>query len=337
MKFFYTIILLIICGASSVQAQQQGIFSQFMNNAWTKNPAFTGIEKQKMLNLGVRRQWLGIDQAPTQQYINYVSRSSTMEVDSVMPYALPISDLSLYRENQEVKERKKYLPHAFGLQFQHDSYGPFSSNMLQTLYAYHLSVSDNHYLSIGAGLGVNTLRLRKEQIDVLEQGDALYRNYQQANLFRLHADAMLGLCFYHDDYYVGLSTTRLLLNSPFDEVVDSSLFKLRLHHMLDLGYLIEFGDFFKIMPNARVLATASAPYSYSIGMKAMLAGQYILAFNYRPTEAVNARAGILLNKRLQFNYSYEQTLGELGSLNAGSHEILLSFLFNNTTDPQYIW
>ena len=64
-----TLILFGICllFASNNNAQQTALNSQYLYNDFAINPAVAGSKNYSPLSLSVRRQWLGIDEAPVTQ------------------------------------------------------------------------------------------------------------------------------------------------------------------------------------------------------------------------------------------------------------------------------
>src|SRR4030043_1018250 len=86
------IILSLLCGTAA--AQQVPMYSQYIMNGFLINPSFTGRDGYTTVNLTVREQWVGLDQAPgtyaasfqTRILKNsYISKSTSVRKKLVKP------------------------------------------------------------------------------------------------------------------------------------------------------------------------------------------------------------------------------------------------------------
>ena len=63
-RFVYVALVLFLL-RTSAEAQQFPIYSQYMMNSFLLNPAVAGHEGYTSVNLTVREQWLGLQDAPS--------------------------------------------------------------------------------------------------------------------------------------------------------------------------------------------------------------------------------------------------------------------------------
>src|ERR1700741_3271021 len=65
----------------SARSQQPSVYSQYMFNMMSVNPAYAGhIQGVSSLNLLYRRQWAGIEGAPTTASLSYDSRKDSSNI-----------------------------------------------------------------------------------------------------------------------------------------------------------------------------------------------------------------------------------------------------------------
>ena len=63
-KMKYLITLVIILGAIRVSAQQEPMFTQYMFNTLSVNPAYAGTRNALNINTLTRLQWVGMEGSP---------------------------------------------------------------------------------------------------------------------------------------------------------------------------------------------------------------------------------------------------------------------------------
>ena len=66
-KIFVSVVAILVSGLA-VQAQQQGLYSNFLLNSYVFNPAIAGVEDHMDLKTSFRRQWLDLPGSPTTMY-----------------------------------------------------------------------------------------------------------------------------------------------------------------------------------------------------------------------------------------------------------------------------
>ena len=69
-KSLFTSLLLIVMFWGTSNAQQDAQYTQYMFNTMSVNPAYAGSRGQLSAALLYRKQWLGLDGAPTTQTFN---------------------------------------------------------------------------------------------------------------------------------------------------------------------------------------------------------------------------------------------------------------------------
>jgi type IX secretion system PorP/SprF family membrane protein len=132
--------LVISLFASSLNAQQVPLYSQYMLNGFLLNPGMAGSVDYIPIRLTARQQWTGIDGAPSTQAISAHS--------------------GIMRQKMGV-----------GGYIFNDKFGPISQTGLQLSYAYHLKLNREMKLGLGLSFKAFQLSLNESDLTVIDAGD----------------------------------------------------------------------------------------------------------------------------------------------------------------------
>jgi type IX secretion system PorP/SprF family membrane protein len=171
------LILAFIAAAGIVQAQHGTPMAQYSGNQIIYNPGYAGIYNLFSLNLGVRRTWIGIPQAP-----------SLVTFNGHAPF-----------KNQR---------HAMGFIFQREQQGPLIGNSGLANYAHKVDLGEN-MLSFGLQAGffnsvVDWTLIKPE--DVTHPHDP---GLGEGRTSVTNLDVNLGVYFQAPRFYSGLSVKHL--------------------------------------------------------------------------------------------------------------------------------
>ena len=64
MRIVFTLVAACVILTTTVQAQVDPLYSQYLNNPFLINPAYGGMNKSMNLMVGYRKQWAGFDGSP---------------------------------------------------------------------------------------------------------------------------------------------------------------------------------------------------------------------------------------------------------------------------------
>lgn len=290
------IVLLLLLSVSSF-AQQDPMFTQYMNNPQLINPAYTGSQGAMNFNGIFRKQWAGtqIDNTPT---------TTSLSISS------PFKD---YRVG-------------VGLDFMHDQVGPFSLTGIFTDYAYHIDFNDNKRLSLGLKIGFNYYEEDFANLSTYEYDGWLMSHLETKKpLF----NTGVGAYYYTDTYFIGASIPSLVRNSLVE--IDNTnviLGKKEQHLFLTGGYVFEINPLLKFKPTFMLRMVRGAPISKEITATAIFSERIWFGLMYRFDDAVAIHARFEVQEGFQIGYSYDLTTSELNRYNSGSHEIFFSYTFN---------
>ncbi|MGQ8338418.1 PorP/SprF family type IX secretion system membrane protein [Sunxiuqinia sp. A32] len=273
-------------------AQQDPLFSQYMNNPVSINPAYAGSKGMLNITTLARQQWVGIDGAP-----------ETLSLSVNSPF--------------------KVYNVGVGLSLIYDVIGPVKQTGLYADYAYHLEVSNKSKLSFGLKGGFNLydynlLSLRGSENDELIalQGD---RNMFLPNFG-------LGVFYYSDKHYLGLSAPKLIKNSLSDDKSTQNVINYEeIHYFLMGGMILGVSDFIKFKPSFITRFVSGSPFSAELSGAFIFHDKLLLGLMYRFEDSFGALFSIQLSPQLKIGYAYDGTHSRLGKYNSGTHEIMLSY------------
>ncbi len=300
---------LLILGWSQMEvlAQQEPLYTQYMFNTVSVNPAYAGTRNAMNILLLSRIQWAGLDGAPR-------TYNLTMHT--------PLNNYKM----------------GLGFSIVKDTYGPVENTYFNFNYAYRINVSENTILSMGIKGGVYNYYVALNDVFVQNGSDASFSgNYDK----KLQPNAGMGLYLYSNKWYAGFSIPKLIQTDlSGNQVTASNVSDLRRHYFVMAGYVFDVNNDLKFKPSFINKVVEGAPPSTDITGQFLYKNAYWLGVTYRIGDALALIANVQLNKQLMIGYSYDFSVSKLATYNNGSHEIVISydldgFLKNKVISPRY--
>ncbi len=301
-----TAILLFSFGWQDVKAQQEPLYTQYMFNTVSVNPAYAGTRDAMNVLFLSRMQWTGMDGAPR-------TYDFTMHT--------PLNNYKM----------------GLGLSIVSDSHGPVNNYYINFNYAYRVSLTEKMTLSMGVKGGIYNYYVGLNSLDFGQNDPSAQNDLEQ----RFQPNAGLGLYLYTDRYYFGASVPKLISTDlSGNQTTTSNLGELKQHFFLMGGYVMDLNKDFKFKPSAIAKMVNGAPPSLDLTAQFLYRGAYWFGATYRWGDAVAFIGNIQLNKQLMVGYSYDYSVSNLSTYNNGSHEIIISydfdgFLKNKVKSPRY--
>ncbi|MFA9388596.1 MAG: type IX secretion system membrane protein PorP/SprF [Prolixibacteraceae bacterium] len=290
----HIIIILFILLSISSFAQQDPMFTQYMNNPQLINPAYTGSLGSMNFNGIFRKQWMAANfpWAPT---------TTSMSISS------PFKD---YRVG-------------VGLDFMYDDIGPVSLIGLFTNYAYHLDFNNGARLSLGLKGGFNYYQ---KSLQGLDTGEYDYFVQNNLEVKKPLVNVGVGTYYYTEKFFLGASVPTLVRNSLVD--FDNTLLILsrkELHFFLTTGYVFDINPLLKFKPTTMFRIVGGAPINIELTGTMIFAEKLWFGLMYRVGDAVAVHARYEVQDGFQIGYSYDLTTSELNQYNSGTHEIFFNY------------
>ena len=287
MKNIYQIVIMLLVGAFSASAQQESQYSQYMYNTMTFNPGYTGSREIPSVMALYRTQWVGLEGAP--KTLNFSIQS-------------PISERS-----------------GLGLNVLNDQIGPVNNTGAMLNYSYTILGSTDVKYSFGVSGGfdnfsVDYAKLNPEDLDP----------YMTGQLSQFSPNVGVGFYVHSHNWYVGLSSPKLLNTSYYDDV-KSTTYSQSSHFYLIGGYVFDLNPYLKFKPAMLVKAVSGAPLAVDVSANFLINNKFTIGAAYRWDASVSALAGFQITDGIQVGYGYDYDTTKIGNYNSGSHEFFLRF------------
>jgi type IX secretion system PorP/SprF family membrane protein len=301
-KLSHLIILLLV--ASSLAAQQDAMYSQYMFNMLAVNPAYAGNREVLSITGLSRTQWVGMEGAPV---------SNTLSFDA------PI-------KNKRI---------GLGIQLFNEKIGVTSSTGLYGSYAYRIRFKKST-LAFGLQGGAVHYAANFNQVLLDRSGIPSDKSFQ-ANASVLVPSIGAGMFLSDDKYYVGVSIPSLV-STPITFGQDIQVHKEE-HLFLMGGYVFALNKDFKLKPSTLLKAVAGAPLELDLNVHLWMYDKLAVGVSYRTGDAAVGMIEIQAAPNFRIGYAYDYAFSELRYFHSGSHELILRYEFGFTKDkiltPRY--
>ena len=284
-------------------AQQDAQYTHYMYNTVSFNPAYAG-SRGAISILGLHRsQWVGLEGAP---------RSQTISIHA------PIG------ESKRV---------GLGLNVVNDDIFIANENHIDAVFSYSLKTSDIGRLNLGIKAGAQILSINYSEATAFESMDA-FLSTDIDN--RILPQVGIGMFYYTDKFYAGLSVPNLLETEHFDDsdnINDPSssfLAKERINFYLTTGYIFNINKDFKLKPAMLAKWVLGAPLQVDLSVNALFNERFAVGLAYRWSASISALVGFHLSKAFMVGFAYDRETTSLQQFNNGSYELFIRLeILNN--------
>ena len=304
MKKLIVAISFFVC-ATTLVAQQVPISSQYMMNRLVINPAYAGELGFYSASLSYRKQWVGLDGAPSTQNI------------SIHGPALK-GKLGL------------------GLILFRDVIGVSKENNISASFAYKIKLKRKETLSFGISASAVFANNEWSQIVTTDVNDAAFSTNSPQYIF---PDFSAGAYYNTAHYFVGFSMPMFLQH----QLVSSSSSYEVSNDFAEYNYLAEAGVKFElnkvlIKPSVLTRYLPSSSFQMDLNCIVDIDNSFGLGVSYRTQDAVVGLIQFHASDQLIVGYSYDHSISELQQYNNGSHELFLRYDFRykvKAFDPRF--
>lgn len=329
-KYFFAFTIIFSIGLIHASAQSKPQLSQYILNPYILNPAFAGIENYNDLKFSYRKQWVGLDGAPTTIYATFHAPIAKKDLKN--------SATTLYGNDEASKHKKQYWSDykaskahsGIGIQIFNDAIGPFNNFSVMGSYSYHLGISPKINMAFGLSAGVKITSLN---IDKLFFGNSTTQDpaiFYTNKIDKYNMDADAGLLFYSARFYIGLSALSLIpQNLSFADNFVVSDKVSRPNHYLSAGYRFPLNDELNLLPSLRFRYLSPEPIQTDFNAKLQYRDLIWVGLGYRSNYGVIGMVGINVMSKFTISYSYDYTTTQINTISNGSHEVVIGFAFKN--------
>lgn len=304
MKRILKITFIFVCSLTvtteNLFAQQDPMYSQYMFNMLSVNPAYAGAREMVSMTAMYRQQWVGIEGAPT---------TLTFGIDA------PI----------------KHQRMALGLNVVNDKIGITKDLMINAVYAYRIRFINNGALSFGLQAGVNQHSADLASVNTTTYyGGSSNDKAFSASMSNLFPNFGFGAYYYTDRFFASAGVPRMLKNNLRGEnnpTMDFTSFPNRQnrHMFLSAGYIFDLNEDWTAKPSIMLKGVYGAPMAGDINANFWWKNTIGGGVSYRSEDAVVAMLEFRPRKEFQFGYAYDMTISGLAGTNSGSHELMLRY------------
>jgi type IX secretion system PorP/SprF family membrane protein len=283
------VLVMLMVAAQIGNGQQQVMFTQYMFNGLALNPAYAGSHETMSITALARKQWTGLDGAPSTQ---------TLSIHS------PI----------------RHQRMSLGLLFLHDNIGVTDQTGAYASYAYRIPVGKGK-LAFGLQGGIAYFNARFSKVSTTDQ------TFAGGDVREVHPTFGFGMYYNTNRFYIGVSVPQLN-QSTFDRSYADSDSRIVRHYFASAGYVFDLNHSLKLKPNILVKAVEGAPVEFDLNANLLIKDVVWLGLSWRSFDSFDAVFQVQVTDQLQIGYSYDfATTTDLSRVNGGSHELMLNYRF----------
>lgn len=272
------------------KTQQLPLYSQYMFNKMLLNPGATGSEKNLPVQLAIRQQWVGFEDAPSTQVLNaqYCLEDYNMGVGAIL-----------------------YV----------DRFGPEQKLGFQLNYSYILKLGDELKLGLGLSLQGFQYRLDYTKLNVIDQSDP---NIFDAKETKFVPESDFGLFLYHKNYFAGISGNQLIGLPIVVGGQEIHIAKLVRHFNFLGGYKFKLNNDFDLEPSMLIKSSFKAPHQLDFNLKTIFQNNYWLGFSYRTSNDIIAILGLNF-KEFDLGFAVDFVTSDIAAYQNGSYELFITY------------
>ena len=294
-KTLVLFILLFGIFTTELHAQTEPMYSQYMYNMLSVNPAYAGNRGVLNLNSFYRKQWVGIPGAP---------ETKSISLDG------PLNERGL----------------GFGVQLFDDRLGVEKVTGINTMLSTQVKVSETGVLS--AGLLAGLMNYRTDLTQVENRFNPSDPSFSQ-NYNKWMASVGIGLFYNTDRFYLGASIPNVLRSrlATFN-MIQSGIQNINDYHLfITSGIVLELNEDVKIKPSTMFKMVSGAPIEFDLNTNVWVKDMVGFGVSYRTGDAVLGMLELQATKKLRFGYAYDTPISDLRGTTSGSHELLIRYEF----------
>ncbi|HMQ00507.1 MAG TPA: type IX secretion system membrane protein PorP/SprF [Cyclobacteriaceae bacterium] len=283
MKKIFTLISILYGTISSVVAQQDPIYAQYLNNPLLINPAYAGSNNNFNGMVIHRTQWAGFEGNPTT--LNFNSHMSVLD--------------------NKV---------GVGLMLIQDKLGNNSNTEIQTMYSYKIELGEPVFI-FGLQAGLLNFRTDPDKLNLQDPNDPVFINVEN----KTKPNIGTGFILKSERYFIGLSIPRLL-NTSIEEA-GQSIDIYRRHFYLNAAYVVFVNERIRFKPSVLLRGTSGSPLSIDYNASFSIDEKYTAGLFTRNFNTVGLLTQMNFAENYRIAYVFELPTGNSVGARFTTHEI----------------
>ncbi len=277
----------------NASAQQDPIYTQYIDNLQVVNPGFAGSENIGKILLVSRDQWVSIPGAPVTRSLSYTTPA-----------------------NEKV---------GLGLSVMYDKIGPQKQTGIYFDYAYFLRLNEKFKLGMGLKGGVTFYRANLTDLITIDPDPIYTRDIYKKFLPNLG----IGIYAFSDNSYYGISVPKLIENViSRDDYQTDYVNKEEVHFYAVAGSKFKLGSDFQMKVNGMLHFVKNTPIALQTTVMGGFKEKMWIGGMVRFGDAFGIVAQFQATEKMLIGYSYDITTSELSLFSSGTHEIMFSYSLN---------
>ncbi len=315
---FLAVLLLTLGSTTLMQAQQDAMFTKYMFNQLSYNPAYAGSYEFMSLNAVYRNQWWGIEGAP---------ESQTFTIHT------PLAKNKI----------------GLGFSLINDKIGPTGTTTANLAYAYHIPFNYGK-LSLAVQGGIQHWRADWNKLDIRENTDVVFDDMTPR---RWLPNVGAGIYYYTPHFYVGASVPHIINNDLRMAEDSEDIWAMQYRHyyfmaggIIGITPTIKFkpmllvknvGLFGEFKSSSAQSGFVGAPTEFDIDASFLFFDTFWVGASFRSAfEAFSGKSSVdsgdiwaayYLKNGLRVGLSYDYTLTKLQSYARGSFDVMVGYDF----------
>jgi len=307
MKRIIYILIIFLSFSTFAKAQEQPVFSQYLENFYYLNPAAVGWKPCTEILLTDRHQWVGVNGAPQTQALGVYSRLSAFG------------------------EERKGTYQGVGLNYYNDKNGPTSTQRAYLSFAHHFTAFQKgrnvYTLSMSLAASGFQHKLDETQLTTTSDNDPLHTGSINSQNF-LNFDASILL--YSRYFAAGITAAQI---QPTKINYYQTPYEIDNYYMGFLSYRFVNDQGAGIEPSMVVKTTLNTT-QIDINSKFYFNKTLYSGLSYRhnldvlPGQSLAIQALLGVKYRIYtFAYAFDTTIGKIGRNNLASHNFMIGIRF----------
>jgi type IX secretion system PorP/SprF family membrane protein len=287
------LVLLILSGPLYSIGQQDPMYTQYIFNLQTVNPAYAGSWQTMGFMALSRYQWVGMEGHPSTQTFSFQTPFKTQNV-------------------------------GIGCNIVVDKLGPINQIMFNIDYSYRISLNDNVSLRFGIKGGFTNYNV---DLNSLQPYPDLFPDQAINGMVenKFLPNVGFGLFLSSPKYYLSLSLPKLIQNSYLKNSGSYSMMNEARQLYLAGGMVFTLSDKVKFKPTFMTKTVEGAPFQYDLSANFLLAEKFWIGGMYRSGDSFGAIVQWVVNNKFRVGYAADFTFTDLKNYQHGVHEVMVSY------------
>jgi type IX secretion system PorP/SprF family membrane protein len=275
-------------------SQQDPVYTQYMNNLLTIQPAYAGISGALNITGISRAQWVGFEGAPN---------TNSMTISG------PLSRFNV----------------GYGISIVNDKAGPVRQNGIYVDYAYRVRLNQDQFLSFGLKGGFSIFQAYLSGLTIIDWNDHVFADDINVKFL---PNMGVGIMWHGERFFLGASAPKIIKNRiQSDNAEKTNVYREVLHFYGMGGYVFFLSDMLKFKPTVLYRWSERTPSFFDVSGSFLLYDRVWFGATYRFKNSYGLIFQFNVNNQLKFGYSYDQTTFHPMQVNSGTHEFLISYDF----------